>query len=105
MKRSWLDICHLGNETATMNDIGDPVKSVVFSPDYVFCSEKSVTRTEYYSAAVAGMKPAIVLIVKAADYNNERYVKYEDIKYTVIRTYQTMSEDIELILETGIHNG
>ena len=49
------------------------------------------------------MQPEIVLKVHQIDYNKQKYVKYEDEEYTILRTYKTSSEDIELTLTRGIN--
>lgn len=103
--RLWSDECFLGAYSDTTNDYGDPVKAIVYSPESIFCNEKSVKYSEFYQAQAVGMKPEIVLEVKIVDYNKENYVKYEDEEYTVLRTYKTSSENIELTLKRGVNNG
>ena len=71
----------------------------------VFCKEKSVSRSEFYNASIAGLKPSIVFIVKLVDYNNETKVEYDNSIYNVIRTYKINSEEIELVCEKVIGNG
>ena len=39
------------------------------------------------------------------DYNKEKYVKYYEEEYTVLRTYKTSTERIELTLIRGVNNG
>lgn len=104
MKLGWIDVCYLGYKSFVTNVIGDSVESLVYSDEYIFCKQKSVTRAEYYNATIAKMKPAIILVVKTADYESQRFVMYDNQEYTVIRTYQAGSEEIELTLEAGIHD-
>ena len=51
------------------------------------------------------MKPELTLEIMTADYSKEKYVMYEDEEYTVLRTYKTSSERIELTLVRGVNNG
>lgn len=97
----WCDIAYLGFVSKTTNEIGDTVEKINYS-NGVFCNEKSVKYNEFYQAQATGLKPEIVLQVKEFDYNQERYIKYNDIEYTVIRTYRTQNECIELTLQRGL---
>ena len=54
------------------------------------------------------MKPELTLEIMLADYNKEKYVKYDDgfgeEEYKVLRTYKTSTEKIELTLVRGVNN-
>ena len=100
----WISICYLGIEAEAENAIGEVVETVTFD-DYVFCDQKSIRMSEFYQAATTDYKPSITLILKQADYAGQRYIRFEDEVFTVIRTYAVNSEDIELILERGIKHG
>lgn len=93
--------CKLGKYSKVTNDIGDTIKTLVFRE--VFCDEKSVRGSEFYQAQAVGIKPEIVLEVKQIDYENEKYVEYDSIQYTVLRTYKVKNEGIELTLTRGIN--
>jgi len=62
----------------------------------IFCSKKTVTRNEFYSAAQAGLKPEIIFVIHDYEYNSEEKVKFEGITYKVLRTYSIDFEEIEL---------
>ena len=98
----WDNICYLGTIKEIENDFGDIEKTIVYD-DYIFCDERSVKYNEFYQAQALGMQPEIVLKVHQIDYNKQKYVKYEDEEYTILRTYKTSSEDIELTLTRGIN--
>ncbi len=100
----WTDICYLGIEAEAENVIGEKYEAITFD-DYVFCDKKSIRMSEFYQAATTDFKPTITLILKQADYENQRYIKYDDEVYSVIRNYETNTEDIELTLERGIKHG
>ena len=100
----WCNVCYLGALADTVNDIGDYEKTLTYNTE-IFCNEKSVKYNEFYQAQAIGMKPEIVLEIKQADYNKEKFVKYEDEEYTVLRFYKTSSENIELTLTRGVNNG
>lgn len=101
----WDEECYLGSYIERVNDNGDPIKEIKYNDESIFCNEKSVKYSEFYQAQSIGMKPEIVLEVKIADYNKEKYVMYDNQEYTVLRTYKTSSENIELTLVRGVNNG
>lgn len=100
----WISICYLGIEGEAGNALGEKYDAVTFD-DYVFCDEKSIRMTEFYQAATTDYKPSITLTLKQADYAGQRYIRFEDEVYTMIRTYAVNSEDIEVVLERGIKHG
>lgn len=72
----------------------------------VFVREESVSRSEFYNAAQAGLRPEVILILSEyIDYNGERLVKYHNKEYSIIRTYRAPDEnELELTLEEKIGN-
>jgi len=71
----------------------------------VLCGLKSVTRSEFYSAAQTGLRPSNVFVVHGYEYNGETEVEFEGEKYKVIRTYSVSFEEMELTCEKVIANG
>lgn len=69
----------------------------------VFCRLKSITRSEFYQAAVAGLRPEFVFVVHAFEYNGEQRVIFDGQEYQVLRTYQDEKnpEEVELICGRG----
>lgn len=87
----------------TSDDIGNQIATEERTE--VFCNVKSITRTEFYNAATTDLKPSIVFVVHLYEYNDEEVVEYNSVKYRVIRTYMTNTEEIELICEKVIADG
>ena len=100
----WNNTCKLGMYEEKVNEIGDLIKNINFNKE-VFCNEKSVRYSEFYQAQAVGMKPEIILEIMAIDYEKEKYVMYEEEKYTVLKTYKKSSEKIELTLIRGVDYG
>lgn len=100
----WTSICYLGVEEDVENSLGEKFEQVTFG-DYVFCDKKSIRMSEFYQAAITDYKPSITLTLKQTDYEGQKYIKFEDEIYTMIRTYAVGSEDIEVVLERGIKHG
>lgn len=99
----WSNVCYLGVLKEFTNEVGDTIESITYD-DEIYCNEKSIKASEFYQAQAVGMKPEVTLEIMLADYNKEKYVKYEEEEYTVLRTYKTSSERISLTLVRGVNN-
>lgn len=103
----WNNICVLGRVQEKSNSIGDLIEVIEYDNE-IFCNEKSIKSSEFYQAQSVGMKPELTLEIMLADYNKEKYVKYDDgfgeEEYKVLRTYKTSTEKIELTLVRGVNN-
>jgi len=84
-------------ETIEEDEIGN--QRSVETRTTILCSVKSAGRSDFYSGAAAGLRPELVFLVHAYEYNGERIVEFEGKRYSVIRAYQTGIEEIELTAE------
>lgn len=75
------------------------------TPKSVFCSVKSIGRTEFYAASSTGLKPELVFSIYESEYGNESKLKFNGQRYSIIRTYTTGNKEIELVCERKIGNG
>ena len=98
--RNEVDLLTIKND---VDDIGDVVETV--TRNTIFCNEKSISQSEFYQAHAQGLKPQIKLVIKVADYNKEQVVECEGVRYRVLRTFKSSSEDIELVLDGDIYGG
>ena len=89
-------------ESYEMDEWGNQVAVETRIP--ILCQVKSVSRQEFYAAAQSGLKPEIVFVVHAYEYNGERKVEFEGKKYSVVRTYRAGFEEMELVCEEVISN-
>jgi SPP1 family predicted phage head-tail adaptor len=90
-------ICYLIEETTKARGVFDVP---VTEEKKRFCTELSVTRSEYYDAENVGYKPEIVLkLARASDYDNELRVRYQGKIYDIIRNYPTNDGGIELVIQ------
>jgi hypothetical protein len=106
----------LGKEELVKNTLGEREKSIVFSNSFLFCEEKSVKRSEFYQAIQTGLNIEKVISMNKYEYyeykNNaiKMFAKVEDsftlnlIEYTVVREFETDSDNIELTLKRGVEN-
>lgn len=69
----------------TYDSIGQEITS---ETETVIQAELSaVSRSEFYQAASAGLKPELVLLVHEFEYGLQNLIKFEGVYYSVIRTY------------------
>jgi len=78
----------------TQDDIGEWIETR--SNHDVFAYVNSVTMSEFYQAGLQGMKPEYRFLIWQTEYNGEELVQYNDITYTVYRTYLRDDGRIEL---------
>lgn len=86
------------------DDIGNQIPSDPIETT-ILCGLKSVGRSEFYNAAVAGLRPELVFVVHAYEYDGQRSIKFEGIEYRVIRTYSVSFEEMELTCERVAADG
>lgn len=68
----------------------------------VFCEVRSVNRNELYQARAIGLDPTIVFALAIAeDYQGEKELVWNDEQYSVIRTYRTQDDGIEITAEVS----
>lgn len=69
-------------------------------PRFVYCEIKSVGRREAYEAMGHGYRPVYVFVLSQAfDYQDEKLIRYNGVLYSIIRTYETEADAIELTAE------
>ena len=64
----------------------------------LLCSKKKVTRSEFYQANQAGLRPSLVVEVHNFEYDNQEFAKFEGKQYRILKTYPIDSEILELTL-------
>ncbi|MNL08751.1 hypothetical protein D3C87_1294860 [compost metagenome] len=85
------------------DDIGNQIP--VDTETVVLCGLKSVGRSEFYNAAVNGLRPELVFVIHGYEYNGEKKVVFEGSRYNVIRTYSVNFEELELTCEKVAGDG
>jgi SPP1 family predicted phage head-tail adaptor len=68
----------------------------------VYCNVSSVSASEFYQGGQAGLKPEYRFTMFAPDYANETIVEYNDVRYSVYRTYKARNDTIELYVERKV---
>ena len=83
---------------------GDPAMELKLS-DAVFAEQKSIGQSEFYQAQTAGQKPEIKFkLTDYMDYQGQRYLIHEGIRYTVLRTYRTVGNELEITCYGGVRD-
>nr|WP_296464365.1 phage head closure protein [uncultured Acetatifactor sp.] len=83
---------------------GDPAMELKLS-DAVFAELKSIGQSEFYQAQTAGKKPEIKFkVTDYLDYQGQKYLIHEGVRYTVLRTYRTASNELEITCYGGVRD-
>lgn len=82
---------------------GDPgLKEEVSGP--VYAEVCSIGQKEFYQAQTSGLKPELKFrITDYMDYQGQKYLVHEGIRYTVLRTYRTGNE-LEITCYGGVRD-
>lgn len=94
------DIINLYADTVTFDEYGVARKQRTARE--VFCSVNSVTRAEFFEAGRNGLDPQFQIKMFFGDYNGETVVGYKGRLYSVYRTYQAKTDEIELYVERQV---
>jgi len=63
----------------------------------VLATENSITRSEFYFAASTDFNPEISFTVWLSDYHGESHLIYNQIRYTIFRTFKRNEKEIDVI--------
>lgn len=96
------NVVYLIHETYASDSIGQMIATEVSRQ--VFCNVSSVTQTEWFNGGQNGLKPEYRVTMFAPDYEGEKLVEFNGVRYGVYRTYLRQDELLELYLErkTGV---
>ena len=91
--------------TVTEDAIGNQVQTETTTE--VWAEETGVRQSEFYNAAVTGLKPEKTFIIWANEYNGQTKIETGGTKYKLIRAYTnpSKSEMIELVCERSAADG
>jgi SPP1 family predicted phage head-tail adaptor len=90
-------VCKLISITTTQDSIGQFIKSK--KERTIFCSKMSITRAEFNTAGNLGHKPTLMLIVDGDEYGKEQYLEFENVQYSIYKTFQRADNFTELYCE------
>lgn len=95
-------VIYLLSITITEDDIGNQIPAA--TERKVYANEFSVSSSEFYNAAVAGLRPAKAFEVYSFEYRGEEKLKHDDTAYRIIRT-QGKGEKVVLTCEKVAADG
>ena len=97
------DVIGLVTETRSAHGVHEAITESVRD---VYAEIRSVSRSEYYTALNAGVQPSIVFkLALDADYQDEKFLRFQGKRYRVVRTYLTNDGGIEITAERSDENG
>lgn len=97
-------IAYLIGKTITKNEYKQEIE--VDTRTEIFAQKEDISQSEYYKGGEAGLKPEFRLKTAIIDYNGEREVELDSMKYGIYRTYERDEDYIELYCERkgGVSN-
>lgn len=95
------DCVILVKQAYTTDSIGQRVATETKTT--VFCSVMSATSAEWRNAAMAGRRADLTVVMPLCNYSDEEIVEWNNVRYTVYRTYVLdFGDSIELHLERRV---
>lgn len=90
------DVIKLISVTFTTDDIGNQIAEE--DEREIFANMFSISATEYYNAALTGLRPSLMFEIYTFEYNGETRLEHEGRAYNIIRV-TTAGEKTRLICE------
>lgn len=95
MKKS--DVAYLVSESWTQDETG--VQRRTTEKRKVFVKVSSVTSQEWFEGGRNGLNPQYRFTMFQFDYLGEKIIEYNNVSYTIYRTYNRSVDEIELYVE------
>ena len=91
----------LGEE---LDEFGDK-KVIPHKSEEVYAEILSISQTEFYQAQTSDKKPEIKFkITDYMDYNGQKYLIHNDVRYKIMRIYKTKSNELEITCYGGVRD-
>lgn len=95
MNRS--SVAYLVTESFTQNQYGVMESSTTKHKVYVDVT--SANQQEWFEGGRNGLNPQYRFTMFSFDYHNEKIIEYQNVQYTIYRTYYRSTDEIELYVE------
>lgn len=92
------DVCFLISVETETDELGQVIGTNE-TERQIFCSELSITQSEFYSAGQLNRKPQIMLVVDSDEYDEEGKIKFGKKKHSIYRTFMRSDGLTELYCE------
>lgn len=89
-------VIYLISTTVTEDEIGNQIETE--TERKVYANEYSVSSSEYYNAAMTGLRPAKQFEIYSFEFQQETRLRHENTKYRIIRS-ETKGEKTRLTCE------
>ncbi|MEH7462770.1 hypothetical protein V7166_12015 [Bacillus thuringiensis] len=92
------DVCYLITIKTIEDELGQQ-EGMEKEQRPVFCSRLNVSRQEFLAGGQLGLKPRVLIVVDADEYDFEEFLVYEDTEYSVYRSFMRSDGLYELYCE------
>lgn len=101
----YTEILYLINQEKSQDSIGNIISTE--TEKMIYAKKNKVGSKEFYNAVAVGITPTAELQIKSSNYSGQEEVKYNNQRYSVIRTLPITKTDMVLVigLKQGIKNG
>ena len=82
------------------DEIGNQKKVPLYKT--ILCNIQNTTRTEFYNYGDSEFRPEYVADINVCEYENETEAEFRGETYTIIRTYESERDILELTLARQI---
>ena len=91
-------VAYLITEIFIKDELGQEIVDESAEPiEYqVFCNEKSISQSEFSVTFTNGLKAELVLEIDQEEYDGQEIIRFNDITYSIYRTFVNKRGDIEL---------
>lgn len=96
------DVIYLISIQVIEDEIGNQIPKKI--ERMVYANQMAVTQTEFYNAAITGLKPAKQFEIYSFEYQGEEKLKHEEQMYRILRV-ETKGEKTRLICEKVAADG
>ena len=93
----WSDVIYFETKEIIKDELFQEIE-VPGQPREVFANKKSITQSEFFKAGSSGLKPSKLFEVRSVEYNDEKFLTFQEKSYSIYRTYEK-GENIELYCE------
>lgn len=98
----YTEIIYLLSKVYSQDTVGN--QTFVIVEKMVYAKKNNVSTKEFYSAVEVGITPTYEFQIRKTNYSGQDEIKFNNIKYHVIRTIDKSITDIVLVVEKKTGN-
>lgn len=96
------EIIKLRKIDRTYDDVGEPIETS--TEIEVYAKILSIGQQEFYQAQATGLKPELKFeIADYLDYEDEKELIHDNIRYQILRTYRKSTRQLEITVYGGVN--